>query len=233
MKPSPWPIAVLVVVVLLALWWFWPRDKAAAPASADATKSAPVAQASPASPASSASTGAATTAASAEAAAPAASQATAAGTAASTAPVAVAAVAAVPVAATAAAPAKAEETLVAKLYFDFDRSALRAAESPKLDALAAKLKDRKYARIDIVGHADRLGEAPHNDLLSRKRADAAAAYLASRGIDAARSHAEGKGESDTAIAEGCKGLGPESGDNEKLVACLQEDRRVDVAVVVE
>ena len=62
---------------------------------------------------------------------------------------------------------------------------------------------------------------------------AAAAYLASKGVDAARSHAEGKGESDTAIADGCKDMGPERGDNEKLVGCLQEDRRVDVAVVIE
>jgi OOP family OmpA-OmpF porin len=126
-----------------------------------------------------------------------------------------------------------EAAALRDVYFDFDRSALRPAESPKLDALAAKLKERKYARIDIVGHADRIGEAPHNDALSRKRADAAVAYLTAKGIDAARSHAEGKGESDTAIAEGCKDMGPERGDNEKLVACLQEDRRVDVAVVVE
>ena len=204
MKPSPWPIAVLVVVVLLALWWFWPRDKAAAPANADATKSAPVASA-PAAPA-----------------APAAVQTAATGPAASAASTA------------AAAPApKPAEPMIAKVYFDFDASALRPAESPKLDALAAKLKERKYASVTIVGHADRIGEAPHNDALSRKRADAAAAYLAARGVDAARSHAEGKGESDTAIADGCKDMGPERADNEKLVACLQEDRRVDVAVVVE
>ena len=143
-----------------------------------------------------------------------------------------------PVAAAAAAPApaaapKVEEPLVAKVYFDFDRSALRTGDAPKLDALAEKLKDRKYTRVTVVGHADRIGEAPHNDTLSRKRADAAAAYLASKGVDAARSHAEGKGEGETAVADGCKDLGPERGDNEKLVACLQEDRRVDIAVVVE
>ena len=44
----------------------------------------------------------------------------------------------------------------------------------------------------------------------------------------ARAAAEGKGESPR---DECKDLGPESGSNEKLVACLQEDRRVDVAVV--
>ena len=134
--------------------------------------------------------------------------------------------AAAPVAAP--APAPKAEPLIATVFFDFDRSGLRAAESPKLDELAAKLKDRKYARVTVTGHADRLGEAPHNDALSRKRAEAAAAYLASKGVDPARSNAEGKGESATAA---CSDLGAESHTNPKLVECLQQDRRVDVAVV--
>ena len=130
----------------------------------------------------------------------------------------------------AAAPPPKEEPITASIYFDFDRSALRAAESPKLDAVAAKLKDRKYSRVNVTGHADRIGEAPHNDTLSRKRAEAAVAYLASKGVDPARSTAQGKGES---AGDACKDLGPESAANEKLVECLKEDRRVDVAVVVE
>jgi OOP family OmpA-OmpF porin len=205
MKPSPWPVFVLVLVFIAALWWFWPRDKQDAVATGDGGKTV-------------------ATATTAGAAATPASSSTASTSSASAAPVAAAA---------AAPPPQPEEPLVAKVYFDFDRASLRPGDSPKLDALAAKLKDRKYARVTVVGHADRIGEAPHNDALSRKRADAAAAYLASKGVDAARAHAEGKGESDTAIADGCKDMGPERGDNEKLVGCLQEDRRVDVAVVIE
>ena len=202
MKPSPWPIAVLVVVVVALLWWFWPRDQAPAPASAGTAK--------PATAASAKSDSVPTTPAAVE----------------TPAPVAATASAPAPV----AAPAPKEEPLAVTVYFDFDRSALRAAEAPKLDALAAKLKDRKYARVTLAGHADRLGEAPHNDALSRKRAEAAVAYLASKGVDPARSVAEGKGER---AGDACKDLGPESGSNEKLVECLQEDRRVDVAVVAE
>lgn len=179
MKPSPWPVVVLVLVVIAALWWFWPRDKQDAVATGDGGKTV-------------------ATATTAGVAAAPASSSTASSSSESAAPVAAAAAAA----ATTPAP-QAAEPLVAKVYFDFDRSSLRPGDSPKLDAL------------------------------SRKRADAAAAYLTSKGVDAARSHAEGKGESDTAIADGCKDMGPERGDNEKLVGCLQEDRRVDVAVVIE
>ena len=167
--------------------------------------------------------------ASAEAPKPASAVTLTAASSASTAPAAP--VVAAPVAAAPApAPAPKDEPLTASIYFDFDRSALRQAESPKLDALAAKLKDRKYARVNVTGHADRIGEAPHNDALSRKRAEAAVAYLSSKGVDPTRSRAEGKGES---ARDGCKDMGAENGANEKLVECLQEDRRVDVAVVTD
>lgn len=139
-----------------------------------------------------------------------------------------------PVAATpppAPPPPKVEPPLVATVYFDFDRSALLAGDTPKLDELVAKLKDRNYSVVTVTGYADRIGEAPHNDALSRKRADAAVAYLVAKGVDATRSKSEGKGESDAVSGDACRNLGAESGKNKALVDCLQKDRRVEVAVV--
>lgn len=128
-------------------------------------------------------------------------------------------------------PPAPEPPLTATVYFDFDRSAIHADDLPKLDAFAAKLKDRNYTSVTVVGYADRIGEAPHNDALSRKRADAAVAYLTSKGVDASRSKSEGKGESDAVTGDACKDLGAENATNKKLVDCLQKDRRVEVAVV--
>lgn len=130
------------------------------------------------------------------------------------------------------APApKVEAPLVATVYFDFDQSALRSGEVPTLEAFVVKLKDRNYASVVVKGYADRIGEAPHNDVLSRKRAEAAVAYLTSKGVDATKSHAEAKGESEPVSGDACKDLGSESAANMKLVDCLQKDRRVEVAVV--
>lgn len=128
-------------------------------------------------------------------------------------------------------PTPPEPPLTATVYFDFDRSVVHADDLPKLDAFAAKLKDRNYTSVTVVGYADRIGEAPHNDALSRKRADAAVAYLTSKGVDASRSKSEGKGESEAVTGDACKDLGAENATNKKLVDCLQKDRRVEVAAV--
>lgn len=129
-----------------------------------------------------------------------------------------------------AAP-KAEEPVIVLVFFDFDRSALRPGEVSKLDELAAKIQGRTYERLDAVGYADRIGEEPYNLPLSRKRAESVVAYLAGKGVDAARIRAEAKGESEATTGDACKDLGPDSGKNRKLVECLERDRRVEVKLV--
>lgn len=118
------------------------------------------------------------------------------------------------------------EALTATVYFDFDQSALRSGEAPKLDDLAARIKGRTFDHIDALGYADRIGEEPYNDQLSRKRAEAVVAYLVANGVEAARVRAEAKGESESSKADACKGMGPDNGKNQKLVECLQRDRYV-------
>jgi OOP family OmpA-OmpF porin len=120
--------------------------------------------------------------------------------------------------------------VTAAVYFEFDRSGLRSDELPKLDALAARIKDRSFDRLDAVGYADRIGEEPYNDQLSRKRADAVVAYLVAKGLDAGRMRAEARGERESTAGGACKELGADDGKNRKLVDCLQRDRYVQIVL---
>jgi OOP family OmpA-OmpF porin len=130
----------------------------------------------------------------------------------------------------AAAP-QAEEPVTATVLFDFDKSAVRAGEAPKLDELAGKVKARAFERLDVVGHADRIGTNVYNMGLSKRRAEAVQAYLAGKGIEAGRTRAEAKGEDEAVTGDACKSMGPENRKNQKLIACLQPDRRVEVRLV--
>jgi len=130
----------------------------------------------------------------------------------------------------AAAPV-AEEPVTATVLFDFDKSAVRAGEAPKLDEFAAKVKGRAFDRLDAVGYADRIGTNTYNTALSRRRADAVQAYLAGKGIEAGRMRTDAEGEDEAVTGDACKGMGPENRKNRKLIDCLQPDRRVEVRLV--
>ena len=126
---------------------------------------------------------------------------------------------------------KAEEPVTASVLFEFDRSALRPGETPKLDDLVAKITGRTFDRLDAVGHADRIGASAYNLGLSKRRAEAVQAYLVSKGVDARRIRSEAKGEDEAVTGDACKNMGLESRKNQKLVECLQRDRRVEVKLV--
>jgi len=125
-------------------------------------------------------------------------------------------------------PPKAEEPVTATVLFDYDRSEVRPREAPRLDELAATIKGRSFDRLDAVGHADRIGSDSYNLGLSKRRVDAVRAYLVGKGVDAGRIRTEAKGESGSVTGEACKNMGPERRKNQKLVECLQRDRRVEV-----
>ena len=57
------------------------------------------------------------------------------------------------------------------------------------------------------------------------------AYLAGKGVEATRIRAEAKGESEATTGDACKDLGPDSATNQRLVKCLERDRRVEVKLV--
>ncbi len=127
-------------------------------------------------------------------------------------------------------PPKADEPVTASVLFDFDRSVLRPAETSKLDELTDKFKGRAFERVDAVGHADRIGSDPYNLRLSEQRAEAVRAYLVGKGVAAGSIRTEAKGEREALTGDACGKRDPES-RKQKLVECLQPDRRVEITLV--
>ena len=121
--------------------------------------------------------------------------------------------------------------LAADALFDFDKAVLRPEGKAKLDDLASKVGQINLEVIIAVGHTDRIGKDAYNQKLSEKRAAAVKEYLVSKGVEANRIYAEGKGEKQPLAGTECKGLGAESGKNKKLVECLQPNRRVEIELV--
>ncbi len=136
-----------------------------------------------------------------------------------------------PASPTAPVTPKADEPVTASVLFDFDRSVLRPGETPKLDKLIAKFKDRSFVRVDAVGHADQIGTDRYNLRLSERRAEEVRAYMVGKGLDAGSIRTEAKGEGEAMTGEACKKMGPENRKNQNLVECLQPDRRVEFALV--
>ncbi len=117
-------------------------------------------------------------------------------------------------------------TLEAEPWFDFDRYAVRSDARDKLDALAGDLTGVEYDDILVVGHADRIGTPEYNQRLSERRARSVKSYLVGKGVPAARIKTEGRGEFEpTTDPAFCQGL-----RKQKLIDCLQPDRRVEVTV---
>lgn len=88
------------------------------------------------------------------------------------------------------------------LLFDFDSYALRSATRTNLQKLSESLKKYPDTEVNILGHTDSTGSAEYNSRLSRNRADAVLAFLATQGISGARLHPIGYGESDPVADNG-------------------------------
>jgi peptidoglycan-associated lipoprotein len=83
----------------------------------------------------------------------------------------------------------AKDSLIFKPYtvhFDFDRSAVKAAEKPKPAAVADYLKANGQDAVEIEGHCDERGTEEYNRALGERRALALREELIRQGIDPAR-----------------------------------------------
>lgn len=65
------------------------------------------------------------------------------------------------------------------IYFDFNKSNIRADQSPVLDRVAERLKADPDLIAELSGFADAVGSDQYNMALGQKRADAAVNYLVS------------------------------------------------------
>jgi OOP family OmpA-OmpF porin len=122
-------------------------------------------------------------------------------------------------------------TLSTDVLFGFNKSELTPAGQQKLDDLAKQAQGANVERVVLTGHADRIGSEDYNQELSEARAQAVADYLSSKGVDKNHLQVAGKGESEPVTGDQCKRMGKESNKNQKLIACLQPDRRVDAELL--
>jgi outer membrane protein OmpA-like peptidoglycan-associated protein len=95
----------------------------------------------------------------------------------------------------ASAPAEPPLKIDLTIYFDLGSDRIQDRSRPLLDRLAMVMQHERARdlRFRIEGHTDAKGSALANELLSRRRAETVVRYLGSRGVDATRLAAEGKG----------------------------------------
>jgi len=108
-------------------------------------------------------------------------------------------------------------TFASGLLFDFDSDVIRPEAASNLRALASSLHKYPGSDLLIVGHTDQVGSASYNQVLSERRAAAAADYLVSQGVDRSRIGTRGMGETE-----------PVAGNDTELGR--QRNRRVEVAI---
>lgn len=72
------------------------------------------------------------------------------------------------------------------VYFDYDRSSIRAGERAKLEAVATYMKANPDANLYVIGHCDQRGTLEYNRALGERRANAARDYLGGLGIAGTR-----------------------------------------------
>jgi OOP family OmpA-OmpF porin len=110
------------------------------------------------------------------------------------------------------------------VLFDFDKSVIKPDYKDRLDNLSAQVRGINLEVVIAIGHADLIGTLEYNQKLSVRRAEAAKAYLVSKGIEPNRVYTEGKGE--TQPVKACPGQ-----TGMALIDCLQPNRRVELEVI--
>ena len=107
--------------------------------------------------------------------------------------------------------------LLQPVYFDFNASAIKASERPKLQAAKEYLDQNPGARLLLEGHADWRGTAEYNLGLGDRRANAAKRYLSTAGVAGDKLEANSKGSLEAA----------QNADD----ATAAKDRRVELVII--
>jgi peptidoglycan-associated lipoprotein len=92
-----------------------------------------------------------------------------------------------------------DNSMFRTIYFDFDKSDLRADAREGLQANASYLKSNSGVQITIEGNCDERGSNEYNLALGKRRAEAAYKYLVDLGIDGSRMTTVSYGEERPAV----------------------------------
>lgn len=68
------------------------------------------------------------------------------------------------------------------VFFDLDKSELKADQQPKMTRFIQQVKENPYVKLEALGHTDDQGTEEYNDVLSQRRATAVTEYLLSQGV---------------------------------------------------
>ena len=109
------------------------------------------------------------------------------------------------------------------ILYDFDKSNIRTDAALVLDNVVAIMKQNPSLKIELSSHTDSRGNDDYNLKLSQRRADAAVAYIVSKGIVRTRLVAQGYGES--RLINNC-GNGQDCSEEQH-----QENRRTEIKVL--
>ncbi len=80
------------------------------------------------------------------------------------------------------------------IYFELDKSDIRADAAAELDKLVELLNDNPEIKIELSSHTDSIASHTYNIQLSQRRAESTVAYLIRKGISADKLVAKGYGE---------------------------------------
>ena len=131
-----------------------------------------------------------------------------------------------------AAPAPAPE-VVSKTFnlnsdvtFAFGKANLKPQAQSVLDGIYGEIAQVKGADVKVAGYTDRIGSDAYNQKLSQKRAETVANYLVAKGVSQNAISATGYGKANPVTGNKCDAVK----GRKALIACLADDRRVEIAV---
>jgi len=87
-----------------------------------------------------------------------------------------------------------ENFIISNIYYDYDKADINPDAAKELDKLATILKKNKHIAVELSSHTDSRASDDYNLKLSQKRADAAAEYIISKGVEKKRVYGKGFGE---------------------------------------
>ena len=110
-----------------------------------------------------------------------------------------------------------ERGVLPTIYFDFDRSGIKASERVKLEQAAKWCTENKGRQLILEGHCDWRGTAEYNLGLGDRRSNAVKEYLEKLGVEVIRLEVVSKGDLDA----------KENGTSEEMT----KDRRVEIVLI--